>query len=61
MPTIHQLIRKKRKKIKRLKKSPALSFGFNVLKNRPVFILRPSKEEFVLKFSPPLLKNQTQD
>lgn len=35
MPTIRQLIRKKRKKTKRRSKRPALDFGFNVLKNRP--------------------------
>jgi len=35
MPTIHQLIKKKRKKRIKKDKSPALSFSFNVLKNRP--------------------------
>ena len=35
MPTIRQLIRKGRKKIKRRAKTPALDFAFNVLKNRP--------------------------
>jgi len=35
MPTIHQLIKKGRKKIKKRTKAPALSFNFNVLKNRP--------------------------
>lgn len=35
MPTINQLIKKGRKKTKRKTKTPALSFGFNVLKNRP--------------------------
>ena len=37
MPTIHQLIKKKRKKIKKRTKMRALEFGFNVLKNRPSF------------------------
>jgi len=37
MPTIHQLIKKKRKKIKKRSKMRALEFGFNVLKNRPSF------------------------
>lgn len=37
MPTISQLIKKGRKKIKRLRKGPALAFGFNTLKNRPVY------------------------
>ena len=35
MPTIQQLIKKKRKRIKKRPKSPALTFGFNILKNRP--------------------------
>jgi small subunit ribosomal protein S12 len=34
MPTIQQLIRKGRKKIKKRVKTPALKFGFNSLKNR---------------------------
>lgn len=34
-PTIHQLIKKPRKKTKKPSKMPALSFGFNVLKNQP--------------------------
>ncbi|MBZ1345424.1 MAG: 30S ribosomal protein S12 [Candidatus Nealsonbacteria bacterium] len=36
MPTIHQLIKKGRKKIKKRTKTPALVFGFNSRKNRPV-------------------------
>ena len=35
MPTIQQLIKKKRKKIVKRGKSPALTFGFNALKNKP--------------------------
>lgn len=35
MPTIRQLTKKGRKKIKRRAKTPALDFSFNVLKNRP--------------------------
>ncbi len=34
MPTIHQLIKKRRKKPKKRTKRPALKFGFNRLKNR---------------------------
>ncbi len=34
MPTINQLIKKGRKKVKVKDKSPALSFGFNNVKNR---------------------------
>ena len=36
MPTINQLIKNKRKPILKKTKSPALSFGFNLKKNRPV-------------------------
>ncbi len=35
MPTIHQLVKKNRKKKKKRSNMPALSFGFNSLKNRP--------------------------
>ena len=35
MATIHQLIKHKRPKRAHKTKSPALTFGFNVLKNRP--------------------------
>jgi len=43
MPTIHQLIKKARKSKKNRAKSPALSFGFNPLKNRPVNYPSPLK------------------
>lgn len=36
MPTINQLVKKGRNKINYKTKSPALSFGFNLKKNRPV-------------------------
>jgi len=36
MPTIHQLIKKGRKKIPKYSRSKALLFGFNRLKNKPV-------------------------
>jgi small subunit ribosomal protein S12 len=36
VPTIHQLLKKKRKKINTKSKTPALAFGFNVKKNQPV-------------------------
>ena len=48
-PTIHQLIKKGRKKIKKRIKSPALSFGFNVLKNRPKDYESPFKRGVCLK------------
>jgi len=35
MPTIHQLIKKPRKTKKKKDRTPALSLGFNILKNRP--------------------------
>jgi len=37
MPTINQLVKKNRKKIKKCSKMRALEFGFNVLKNKPSF------------------------
>jgi len=36
MPTIHQLIKKKRKKMKKKDATPALSFGFSTRKNQPI-------------------------
>lgn len=35
MPTFNQLLKKPRKKTKAKTKSPALSYGFNTLKNKP--------------------------
>ena len=49
MPTIHQLIKKGRKKTKKRTKSPALSFSFNVLKNRPKYSSSPFKRGVCLK------------
>jgi len=49
MPTIQQLIKKKRKKIRKKTKSPALEFGFNVLKNRPKQYPSPFKRGVCLK------------
>lgn len=49
MPTIHQLIRKGRKKIVKRHKTPALTFGFNVLKNRPKDSNSPFKRGVCLK------------
>jgi small subunit ribosomal protein S12 len=48
-PTIHQLLKKKRKSIKRKNKRPALAFSFNVLKNRPKFFNSPFKRGVCLK------------
>jgi small subunit ribosomal protein S12 len=49
MPTIHQLIKKKRKKEKKRPKAPALTFSFNVLKNRPKKYSSPFKRGVCLK------------
>lgn len=35
MPTIRQLVKKPRKKVRKKTKAPALALGFNVIKNRP--------------------------
>lgn len=43
MPTINQLIKKKRKKAQPKDKTVALTRGFNVLKNKPVFYSSPFK------------------
>lgn len=43
MPTINQLVKRKRKKVYRKKKTVALARGFNILKNRPVFYPAPFK------------------
>lgn len=43
MSTINQLVKRKRVKTKRKVRSVALTRGFNVLKNRPVFYPAPFK------------------
>jgi small subunit ribosomal protein S12 len=43
MPTINQLIKKNRTKVRRKSKTVALARGFNVLKNRPVYFPAPFK------------------
>ncbi len=48
-PTIHQLIKKGRKSTKKWTKAPALSFNFNVLKNRPKDSYSPFKRGICLK------------
>ena len=48
-PTIHQLIKKGRKKVKRAKKTVALQFGFNVLGNRPSHYSSPFKRGVCIK------------
>jgi small subunit ribosomal protein S12 len=49
MPTVNQLLKKGRKKIGKRKKVPALSFGFNSLKNRQSFYDSPFKRGVCLK------------
>ena len=49
MPTINQLIKKKRVKVKAKHKTVALARGFNVLKNRPVFFPAPFKRGVCVK------------
>jgi len=51
MPTIHQLVKKPRKKIEKVKKSRALKFGFNVLKNRKSRYMAPFKRGVCVKVS----------
>ncbi len=49
MPTIHQLIKKGRKKIVKKSKAVVLQRGFNVIKNRPVFYPSPFKRGVCIK------------
>ncbi len=49
MPTINQLIRRKRKKIKSKPKAIALMKGFNAIKNRPRFYNSPFKRGVCVK------------
>jgi len=49
MPTINQLVKKGRERIKEKSKAPALSFYFNTLKNKPVFSSSPFKRGVCLK------------
>ena len=49
MPTIHQLIKKGRSQVRAKTKSPALSYYFNTLKNKPVYSSSPFKRGVCLK------------
>lgn len=49
MPTINQLAKKKRKKIKKKVKMVALTYGFNTLKNKPVPYNSPFKRGICTK------------
>ncbi len=49
MPTIHQLIKHGRKSVRAKTKSPALSYYFNTLQNKPVDSASPFKRGVCLK------------
>src|SRR3970040_91168 len=49
MPTINQLIKKRRMKAMKKDKTPALGRGFNTLKNRPRFYPSPFKRGVCVK------------
>lgn len=49
MPTIHQLLKKGRKRIIHKTKSPALDFGFNIKKNQPREYRSPFKRGVCIK------------
>lgn len=51
MPTINQLIKKGRKRAQKKDNSPALSLGFNTLKNHPSYYPSPFKRGVCLKVS----------
>ncbi len=49
MPTIHQVIKRKRSSLKRKSKSVALTKSFNVLKNKPRYFDSPFKRGVCIK------------
>jgi len=49
MPTIHQLTKRPRKKIKKSSKMKALAFNFNTLKNKPSKYFSPFKRGICIK------------
>jgi small subunit ribosomal protein S12 len=49
MPTIHQLVKRKRSSLKRKSKSVALTKSFNVLKNKPRYFFSPFKRGVCIK------------
>ncbi|MDP9249240.1 MAG: 30S ribosomal protein S12 [bacterium] len=51
MPTINQLVKKSRKKAVPKDKTVALTRGFNVLKNKPVYFSSPFKRGVCVKVS----------
>lgn len=51
MPTISQLVKKNRKSTKKKSKSPAMTYVFNSLKNKPVTTTSPFKRGVCIKVS----------
>ncbi len=51
MPTIHQLVKKGRKKILKKSKVVVLQRGFNIIKNHPVYFPSPFKRGVCIKVS----------
>jgi small subunit ribosomal protein S12 len=49
MPTLNQLVRRPRKRSRKKSKAPALTFSFNILKNRPKFHPSPFKRGVCVK------------
>ncbi len=49
MPTINQLIKRSRKSTKKKPKSPAMTYGFNTIKNKPVNYPSPFKRGVCVK------------
>ena len=49
MPTIHQLVKRNRRSLKRKSKSVALTKSFNVLKNKPRYFFSPFKRGVCIK------------
>ena len=49
MPTVTQLIKRGRKKLKAKTKSPALAYYFNTVRNKPVYSSSPFKRGVCLK------------
>ncbi|MEK7143934.1 MAG: 30S ribosomal protein S12, partial [Patescibacteria group bacterium] len=49
MPTISQLIKRKRKNTGKKSKSPAMGLYFNTIKNKPVYSNSPFKRGVCLK------------
>ena len=49
MPTINQLVKRKRVSLKRKSKSVALTRGFNTIENRPKFYFAPFKRGVCIK------------